>query len=77
MIPERSHKFEEFLALSLNRGRPEVHLSLHAPTQSKIQKAGSPGDNERRELNVKAIPFISDGNWHTIQLIRSVKIILG
>ena len=72
LIPERRNKFEEFMALSLANGRPEAHLSLRAPTQSTVLNAGSSILNGRREINVKAIPYVTDGNWHSIQLIRLV-----
>lgn len=71
MIPERSHHFEEFIAISLSNGRPEAYLSLKSSDHSSLLKRDSTYPDGRRVTTLKAAPFVADGEWHTIQLIRN------
>ncbi|CDI96886.1 agrin [Echinococcus multilocularis] len=71
MIPERGHHFEEFIAISLSNGRPEAYLSLKSSDHSSLLKRDSTYPDGRRVTTLKAAPFVANGEWHTIQLIRN------
>ena len=58
MIPESDGGTSEFLAVTISRGHPEVHLALM--TEAASQKM----------TTLKALNYVADGNWHTIQVIR-------
>ncbi|KAL5964703.1 Agrin [Taenia solium] len=71
MIPERSHQIEEFIAISLSGGRPEAYLSIKSSDHSSLLKRDSSCIDGRRVTTLKAAPFVADGDWHNIHLIRN------
>ncbi|VDK23345.1 unnamed protein product [Taenia asiatica] len=71
MIPERSHQIEEFIAVSLSGGRPEAYLSIKSSDRSSLLKRDSSCIDGRRVTTLKAAPFVADGDWHNIHLIRN------
>ncbi len=66
LIPQKEKQSEEFLALALSSGRPELYLSITGATYNQ----GSGVTDPRKMFNLKAAPYVADGNWHIIQLLR-------
>lgn len=59
---------EEFLAVAINSGRPEVSLNLQKRQQQPSSTGGSTGTH--RMLTLQATNLVSDGEWHTMQVLR-------
>uniref|UniRef100_A0A5K3F1K9 Agrin n=1 Tax=Mesocestoides corti TaxID=53468 RepID=A0A5K3F1K9_MESCO len=70
-LPGDSQKFEEFLALSLSNGRPEIYLSLIGNTQTSVRNRENTSLDSRKTLNLKSAPYVADGRWHIIQVLRN------
>lgn len=63
LIPDKEDTPDEFIALALSSGRPEIYLSL--------KESPTPGQPDRRKvLNLKSAFYLADGNWHDILLLR-------
>ncbi|VDN97473.1 unnamed protein product [Rodentolepis nana] len=60
MIPDNQYQFKEYLCLFLINGKSEVHLNLRGFDSSSLQI-----------LNVKSEINVADGEWHSIEIIRS------
>ncbi|KAM7543237.1 hypothetical protein Aperf_G00000000278 [Anoplocephala perfoliata] len=60
MIPDKQHKFDEFLSLVLSNGQPAAYLNLKGLSTARM-----------KPLSVKSDLNVADGNWHTAQIIRT------
>ncbi|KAM3186301.1 hypothetical protein ACTXT7_004585 [Hymenolepis weldensis] len=60
LIPGREQKLNEYLSLVLTNGKSEVYLNLKGFGSTPLQI-----------LNVKSEINVSDGEWHTIEIIRT------
>ncbi|VUZ52156.1 unnamed protein product [Hymenolepis diminuta] len=62
LIPDKEQKINEYLSLVLTNGKSEVYLNLRGFGSTPLQI-----------LNVKSEINVSDGEWHTVEIIRYIQ----